>query len=105
MKGFSLIECLISLLLFNLIIVCWMSMQSYAVKETHTSLNYYLASIQLHNLIERLSQKEENAYLATWNSQNQEVLPGSKSKMLVNKNHSSIGLCWGYKNLNCLYTE
>jgi prepilin-type N-terminal cleavage/methylation domain-containing protein len=88
MKGFSLLEVLISLSLLSFMLL---SLDAMELTILHKSRENYFANValnQLQNMTERL--QTSNPDIDAWNTENQLLLPNARSEVINNK----IKLCW-----------
>lgn len=105
-NGFSLIEVLISLLLFALILFSLDGLQFYSLKLAKTAYYSHVAVNQLNNLTERLKalQTEEGFMqeVLTWNEENRSVLPEGFGTVTGVFPEYSATLCWDNKTIHSL---
>lgn len=98
-KGFSLIEVLISILIFSLIILSFDSMGLFALKENNEAYYFSVAQHQLFSMTERLrtiqSDSDLKHHLKIWNEQNNQVLPYGKGYVASNFPTYAVTIFWG----------
>jgi prepilin-type N-terminal cleavage/methylation domain-containing protein len=102
-NGFSLLEVLISILVFSIALLGLNAMDVLFLSEQRKVYHLSLAIQQIQNIEERLLALRDQAGLDEqvqgWNLQNQMLLPSSKGEVLVQYPHYYISLKWG--NSNC----
>ncbi len=97
--GFTLIEVVISLLLFSLVLLGFNAMQWQAVRETQSAYHFTVAASQLHAMTERLRALDKwsglEQQIQKWNLQNQQVLPQGKGEVSGHYPAYTIKITWG----------
>ncbi len=105
LQGFTLLEVLISLLLFSLILLGFEDMQIVALKNARAANYFYLATEQMHNITERLkllsNQHGLHQQIIQWNNENQQVLPAGRGLSVGQYPHYTLTLYWGNFNKKC----
>jgi prepilin-type N-terminal cleavage/methylation domain-containing protein len=105
LQGFTLLEVLISLMLFSLLLLGFEEMQIVSLQDTRAANYFYLASQQLHVITERLyllsSENELPEQMFQWNKQNQAVLPAGRGILLGHYPNYKIMVNWGNFNKKC----
>lgn len=103
MKGFSLLEVLISLALFALVLVMIHAAQIIATKQIQNAYYLNIANQQLVNLEQQLRQSVNhdcfNGFLA-WNQQNHLLLPEGNGVMYANYPYCNFQLTWKARSEN-----
>lgn len=98
MKGFALLEVLITLLLISLGLLGIMAMQLSALHTTQSAYLQSLASSQLASMLDRLranlSQTARDNELQLWTEVNNRLLPKSISKYSCVDYSCSVELNW-----------
>lgn len=106
--GFSLIEVLISLLLFTIILLAFNVMQLTAWRMNQSAYFLTTATLQIQAMKERLrvldKEQDLSDLVARWNVENQTVLPQGNGSVLGRYPDYSIELCWTNKR-KCLYAK
>lgn len=105
LQGFTLLEVLISLMLFSLLLLGFEEMQIVTLQDTRAANYFYLASQQLHVITERLyllsSDNGLTEQISQWNKQNKDVLPAGKGVVLGHYPNYKIIIYWGNFNKKC----
>lgn len=100
-NGFSLIEVLMSLLIFSLLILFLDSMGLFALRENHEAYYFSMATHQLNSMAERLRTIRSDAdllhHLIIWNEQNNRILPEGKGHVIHNIQSYTVTIFWGAK--------
>jgi len=90
--GSTFIEILISLLLISILLFGVDAMQILSLRLTKIHYYYAVAEQQMNNMIQRLSV-DHTPDIATWNKQNQMVLPEGRGEI-----NNKLKLVWGNMN-------
>jgi prepilin-type N-terminal cleavage/methylation domain-containing protein len=106
-SGFSLIEVLVSLFLLSLIVLGFAATEIHALHTQRAAYNFNIAINQLQEMIECLrvlhGKKEITSLVASWNQQNQQVLPQGWGAVEGNDSVYIITIYWGKRVENCLH--
>jgi prepilin-type N-terminal cleavage/methylation domain-containing protein len=101
--GFTLIEVLISFLIFSLIFVSADILQIKTIKEAKSNYYFAIANQQIHSMRERLitlKKKNIREDLLLWNKQNKEVLPEGLGNVSGIYPSYVIDILWGKREIN-----
>lgn len=100
--GFSLLEALISIIIFSMALLGLNAMDIFTMREQLNSYYTSLAIQQIQNIEERLStlgkQAGLNDQVKLWNLQNEVLLPSGKGEVLGQYPRYFISLFWGDSN-------
>lgn len=112
MKGFSLLEVLLTLMLISLGFIGIIGMQLTAVKSSKESYLRSLANNQLLSMAERLHANEStsarSSELIAWNKENSELLPEGKGNFSCSAAVCTLIIQWVFgssHSLKLLYYE
>lgn len=98
--GTSLFEILISMILLAIVLLGIDAMQITSLQKAKVNYYFAVANQQVDIMIERLTLENNinEAWLTTWNKQNQEVLPQGKGIISGNYPHYEVSIFWGIWN-------
>jgi prepilin-type N-terminal cleavage/methylation domain-containing protein len=116
--GFSLIEVLISLLIFSLVLLGWDALGIYSYKTSRDAYFFSVALNQLEEMSERLYALKQfdglSEQIILWNQHNQEILPQGSGEVAGVYPYYLITLHWGdnfecgkddFLKINCISTS
>jgi type IV pilus assembly protein PilV len=92
--GFSMLEVLISLVVFSIGFLALASLQTTGVRITHDATLMGQASVLTHSLADRLRVSGPFVDISDWQQQVKSVLPAGEGRLLKNKRQHSILLTW-----------
>jgi prepilin-type N-terminal cleavage/methylation domain-containing protein len=98
MKGFALVEVVITLFILSVGLLAIMGMQITALRHSQEAYLRSLAIIQLSGIVERLRFNKQSSYraaeLARWNEINAKLLPQGRGNYYCNEGACRIDLEW-----------
>jgi Tfp pilus assembly protein PilV len=101
MRGFTLLEVLISSFLLTLMLLGLDAMQWHALRKTKQAHHYFIAAHQVTQML-RISASSRHAYQYEWNNQNKSLLPNGNG--LIDAEH--IVVTWGEQDgVDCKQTQ
>lgn len=105
LRGFTLIEVLIGLILLSLIVLGFETMEIDSLRSTRAAYYFYLATQQLISMAERLhtlgKNQGLNEQIAIWNLQNKELLPAGRGTVSGSYPSYIIAVYWGRTQPEC----
>ncbi len=102
MKGFALIEILLTLFILSFALLALAGMQMSALRHSQAAYLRSLALVQLSSLIDRLQVNHpslHNAELARWNAQNARLLPKAQGSYHCLGVTCAVSLNWQFGQL------
>jgi Tfp pilus assembly protein PilX len=98
-RGFTLLEVLLSLFLVSFIFLGIAAEEVYTLRQARTAYYYTIASLQLQNLSERLlcNSYDVDVALQAWNDENALTLPAGEGTIEQAATTLKITLKWGTK--------
>jgi len=99
LRGFTLIEVLISLILLSLLLLGFDAMEIDSLRSTRAAYYFYLATQQLIAMTDRLralgANQSLNEQVAIWNLQNQDLLPAGRGTVSGSYPSYILAVYWG----------
>src|SRR4051812_25513205 len=104
-QGLTLLEVLISTLLFSIMLFALGAMQLTAMRESESAYFFMLATVQVNNMEERLKalgdfsglEKEQDH----WNEENRQLLPRAVGRIEGRYPIYTLQLSWGRAEETC----
>ena len=96
-SAFSLIEILISLMIFSISILALAKMQWAGAQINRSAMYRSIATIQIENMIEKIlanNHKSSSQDISDWNQENAKSLPSGNGSVLAYNNEFRIVLHW-----------
>src|SRR5689334_9841498 len=104
MRGFTLIEVLISLFLLAFTLLGFAALEIKALRDSSNALYFSIASNQILNIYEHLKATESQhltEIIAAWDKQNQIVLPQASGKLTGQYPNYVVSIFWGENQPSC----
>lgn len=105
LRGFTLIEVLISLILLSLLLLGFNAMEMDALRSARAAYYFDLATQQLIAMTECLrvlgANQNLNEQITLWNLQNQDVLPAGRGTVSGSYPSYVIAVYWGKFSQEC----
>ena len=91
-------------MLLSLIFLGFAATELHAIRETRANLNFFIATIQLENMLERLKTSQGqnlSEIVAQWNAENAIYLPQGFGQVAGNYPIYTTTIYWGGYNATC----
>jgi hypothetical protein len=103
--GVTLLEVMISLLLFSFVLWGLAAMQLSALHKAQAAFYFLQATMQIESMIERLSTIQQGNILtneiSAWNEENRLFLPNGYGMLKKDNSYYDISLYWGDPPYDC----
>ncbi len=101
MRGYSLIEVLIAMLILSFGILAITGLQLNALRSSYTAYLQSVAAVQLANMLDRLraNPSQMTAEFTQWQKLNSQLLPHSVSNYQCSKHTCFVSLRWQFQNI------
>ncbi|MDF3055021.1 MAG: hypothetical protein K0Q74_928 [Gammaproteobacteria bacterium] len=106
MKGFSLLEVILALLILSVGLLAIAGMQLSGIKYTDEAYFRSLAATQLSSMMERLRANRSNNWrerdFQRWNTLNAELLPEGEGRYICQNDYCTVYISWKFNKIQTL---